>query len=211
VFDDDQISVPAQTAARVHHPTGTRGAHVLPQSPGQKNPPARHGTRCADTVRRPKPSRRAIGGARNCSRRRGRWAWCNCNRCMMVWRTCVRCAGRRTRGRPMLGRRRLSGAQHQDLAYGDAEVRADVVPSRQITIVEIVAPGDAVEGVLGAHHVARRTGGGGIGACAQQQATQPNGANRARDARRYRCNPDSKGTKLTGPSDSRSIRVSPLV
>jgi len=118
--------------------------------------------------------------------------------------------GRGTRRRT-LGRWRPSRAQHQDLAYRDAEIGADVVPSRQIAKVEIVTPGDAVERVLGTYHIGFRTGAGGIGARTQQQAIQPNGANQARDAQCYRCNPDSKGTKLTEPSDWRSIRVSPLV
>ena len=35
VLDDDQITVAAQTAARIDDPTGTRSAHVLPQTSGQ--------------------------------------------------------------------------------------------------------------------------------------------------------------------------------
>jgi len=59
-----------------------------------------------------------------------------------------------------------------------------------------------------------RTLGGDVGAGAEQQAAQAN-ADRTPDAQRlrgsYRCNPDSKGTKLTGPRAWRSIRVSPFV
>jgi hypothetical protein len=82
-----------------------------------------------------------------------------------------------------------------------------MVPLRQIAKVEVMTPGNAVERVVGTHDVALQPlrgsigTGAQIGIGAQQETRQSKGADRARSAQFYRCKPDSKGTKLTVPSD----------
>src|ERR1700722_7325536 len=106
------------------------------------------------------------------------------------------CARRGARGRWL-----SSGAQHQNLPYRDAVIGTNMIPPCQVAKVEVMTPGDAVERVVGAHDVIRPLLCRSIGTGTKQEATQSKGANRARGAQLYRCKPDSKGTKLTVPSD----------
>ena len=165
VLDDDQIAIAAQPASGIDHAPGTRGTHVLAQSPRQQYAAAGQRAWLAKTLRRPHPFwRRGLGRSRPRRSARPR-------RAGQEWR-----AGR--------AGRRVSGSQYQNLPDRNAKIRAEIVPPRQIAIVQIVAPSNTVERVRGAHDVDRRTIDGGIGTSGQQHTAQSNGPDRTRQAQR---------------------------
>jgi len=50
-------------------------------------------------------------------------------------------------------RRRARSGERERLTHGDTKIRADIIPVRQIVIIEVEAPSNAVQRVLGLHHV----------------------------------------------------------
>jgi hypothetical protein len=205
-----------------------RRTHRLAQLTQEQDAPTGHRPRRRDMGRWPHPPQALgfrlirgwrLGAARAWSRRggdtgRGRRLPTRDARLRLHLRVRLCLRLRRRAGRSGARRR----TQPQNLSNRDVIVGADVVPTCQLVVVEIVPPRDAVQGVLRPHHVGLRRIAGLRGATANP-ADDPDDADRPGSGAAtgitqtgsYRCNPESSGTKLTAPKQSRCTRVSVLV
>jgi len=175
VLDDEQIAVSPQPVAGVHHAARTGGAYVLASRPSNRMPPPGTGRGSDRSLGGPcpprgAPARRALlDGRCLCARPRG---GCRRARRRTPPSRSGRCGRPRRRGRRPRRDAPRRGRQNQHLAYAKPEVGPDVVPFRQIPIVEVVAPGNAVERIALPDHIRLRHGGGRAGSASAGQGAQ---------------------------------------